>query len=321
MNDLKRDMAHIQELVGTAFNQTGGLVALGDGGQMSPEKLEKTLEHTMDCFERATLELRRMCETYAPGVGGYQRKHPASRVEAAGYVEQFGYGWVHIVLQTLLPHCRYQTPAWLTDTIRRLLDEYEAGGSKLPCFERAMLVIDEHSGIEGRHIFDQDNKGWKAVSNALKGRLFPDDDQYMKQLVETYGENIEKTPIKMFTITCLRHHCDSSRSLFVCLRLFDRYILQVRVFTDGFYQIYGRVQNDPNRPSIMLDIREDPKTGLPVKVCIEKVNVDGIDCIDDLDRLRYEYLKAEEACRLIQTCLIDHWEETRKYLFEHDEIA
>lgn len=178
MNDLKRDMAHIQELVGTAFNQTGGLVALGDGGQMSPEKLEKTLEQTMDCFERATLELRRMCETYAPGVGGYQRKHPASRVEAAGYVEQFGYGWVHIVLQTLLPHCRYQTPAWLTDTIRRLLDEYEAGGSKLPCFERAMLVIDEHSGIEGRHIFDQDNKGWKAVSNALKGRLFPDDDQY-----------------------------------------------------------------------------------------------------------------------------------------------
>ena len=151
--------------------------------------------------------------------------------------------------------------------------------------------------------------------------LRPDDDQYMKQLVETYGEDIEKTPIKMFTITCLRHHCDSSRSLFVCLRLFDRYILQVRVFTDGFYQIYGRVQNDPNRPSIMLDIREDPKTGLPVKVCVEKVNVDGIDCIDDLDRLRYEYLKAEEACRLIQTCLIDHWEETWKYLFEHDEIS
>lgn len=40
------------------------------------------------------------------------------------------------------------------------------------------MVIDEHSAIEGRHIFDQDNKGWKAVSNAFKGRLFPDDDQY-----------------------------------------------------------------------------------------------------------------------------------------------
>ena len=49
---------------------------------------------------------------------------------------------------------------------------------KLPYFQRAMLVIDEHSSTEGRHIYDSDNKGWKAVSNALKGRLFPDDDQY-----------------------------------------------------------------------------------------------------------------------------------------------
>ena len=93
-------------------------------------------------------------------------------------MEQFGYGWLHIVLHTLLPHCRYQTPAWLSDTLRRLLDEYEGCGKKLPLFQRAMLVIDEHSGVNGRHIFDQDNKGWKAVSNALKGRLFPDDDQY-----------------------------------------------------------------------------------------------------------------------------------------------
>jgi len=39
-------------------------------------------------------------------------------------------------------------------------------------------VIDEHTGTQGRHIFDQDNKGWKAVSNAIKGRLIPDDDQH-----------------------------------------------------------------------------------------------------------------------------------------------
>ena len=41
-----------------------------------------------------------------------------------------------------------------------------------------MLVIDEHCGIDGRHIFNQDNKGYKAISNAIKGRLIPDDDQY-----------------------------------------------------------------------------------------------------------------------------------------------
>ena len=78
-----------------------------------------------------------------------------------------------------MPHCRYQTPLWLTDTIRRLLDGFEAGGNTVPYFrERAMLVIDEHSEIAGRRVFDQDNKGWKAVCNALKGRAIPDDDQY-----------------------------------------------------------------------------------------------------------------------------------------------
>ena len=99
-------------------------------------------------------------------------------METAGFVETLGYGWLHIQLNTLLPHCRYQTSDWLSDTIRRLLDEYEAGGSKLPYFKKAMLVIDEHCGVKGRHIFDQDNKGWKSVSNAIKGRLIPDDDQH-----------------------------------------------------------------------------------------------------------------------------------------------
>ena len=71
MNDMKRDLAHIQELVGTAFNATGSLVALTDGGQMNPNKLQKTLEQTMDQFERSTLELRRLCEQYSPGIGGF----------------------------------------------------------------------------------------------------------------------------------------------------------------------------------------------------------------------------------------------------------
>ena len=99
-------------------------------------------------------------------------------MDVTGSVEAFGYGWLHITINTLLPHCRYQSPNWLSDTIRRLLDSYEACGKELPFFERAMLIIDEHTAMEGRHIFDQDNKGWKAVSNAIKGRLIPDDDQH-----------------------------------------------------------------------------------------------------------------------------------------------
>lgn len=183
MSALKRDMVRIQRLVGDAFTQTGSLVALADGGQMSQEKLQKTLEQTMEHFEQSTLELRRMCERYMPGVGGYGRRPSLATMHVCGCVESIGYGWLHIHLDTLLPHCRYQTPTWLTDTISRLMDDYEIGGQKLPFFERAMMVIDEHFSGSGRHIFDQDNKGWKAVGNAIKGRLIPDDDQFTLSVV------------------------------------------------------------------------------------------------------------------------------------------
>lgn len=178
MNDMKRDMTRIQELVGEAFSQTGSLVALANGGQMNPNKLQKTLEQTMEQFERSALELRRLCEHYSPGVGGFSRKSVLPAMDVTGSVEEFGYGWLHITLNTLLPHCRYQPPNWLSDTISRLLDGYEACGKELPFYRRAFLVIDEHTAIGGRHIFDQDNKGWKAISNAIKGRLIPDDDQH-----------------------------------------------------------------------------------------------------------------------------------------------
>ena len=192
MNDMKRDLIHIQELVGNAFSVTGSLVALTDGAQMNPNKLQKTLEQTMEQFERTTLELRRLCERYSPGAGGFAHKPVLPAADVAGSVESFGYGWLHITLHTLLPHCRYQTPNWLSDTIRCLLDEYEACGKKLPFYSRAMLVIDEHTGIEGRHIYDQDNKGWKAISNAIKGRLIPDDDQHTLAVSLLSTESFER---------------------------------------------------------------------------------------------------------------------------------
>lgn len=178
MNDMKQNLIHIQELVGTAFSVTGALVAVTDGGQMNPNKLQKTLEQTMEQFESATLELRRLCERHSPGTGSYARKGVLPAMEVTGRVEEFGYGWLHITLNTLLPHCRHQSPSWLSDTVSRLLDGYEVCGKKLPFYRNAILVIDEHTNVDGRHIFDQDNKGWKAISNAIKGRLIPDDDQH-----------------------------------------------------------------------------------------------------------------------------------------------
>lgn len=79
---------------------------------------------------------------------------------------------------TLLPHCRYDAPIWLSDTVARALDRYEAAHARLPMLEHALLIIDEHCEIDARRVYDQDNKGWKAIANAIKGRLIPDDDQY-----------------------------------------------------------------------------------------------------------------------------------------------
>ena len=178
MDEFKRDMARMQELIGEAFTKTGALVALSDGARLNPAKLQLALEETMYPFEQSVLELRRLCERYSPGIGNYGRRGAAVGMDVTGSVELFWDSWLHITLNTLLPHCRYQPPAWLSDSIRRLLDGYESQGRALPYYKRAMLVIDEHSGIDGRRVYDQDNKGWKAVCNALKGRVIPDDDQY-----------------------------------------------------------------------------------------------------------------------------------------------
>ena len=81
-------------------------------------------------------------------------------------------------IDTLLPHCRYMPATWLTDTVRQLLSAYMQHTNFRLHFKQMLLVIDEHSDVDGRHVFDQDNKGWKAVSNALKGLVIDDDDQY-----------------------------------------------------------------------------------------------------------------------------------------------
>ena len=43
---------------------------------------------------------------------------------------------------------------------------------------KAFAAIVEHRPDAGCGAFDHDNKGFKSVINALKGRLFPDDNQF-----------------------------------------------------------------------------------------------------------------------------------------------
>ena len=79
------------------------------------------------------------------------RDVPAAPIlrNAGGRISVNEYGWLHMELAMLLPHCQYKTPRYLIDTLERLLDGY-AQHHQLPWFSKALLAIDEWSNIRNR---------------------------------------------------------------------------------------------------------------------------------------------------------------------------
>jgi hypothetical protein len=173
----------IQTIQSAALETYRLLVELSaEADNMSDEKHRRKFETAAAQYERGVILLREYCERYYAEHGGVDSmsggKPKLPPIDISGKASVNEYGWLHISLNTLLPHCRYTTPAYLTDTITRLLDEYEKRKRPLPRFEEATLIIDEHCDIDSRAVYDQDNKGFKAIPNALKGRVIPDDDQF-----------------------------------------------------------------------------------------------------------------------------------------------
>lgn len=184
---IQNELLEIKALLGQA-TAAAGMAAIG-GGNVIPqmERLNAALERAA-VLSRNALELERPCVEFLQG-----GKPLAPRTDFGGTVRLLNGRWVHIRLDTLLPHCRYQVPTYISDTITRLLDTFGQSGGKLPYYEKALLVMDEHCSCANRAVYDQDNKGWKAVPNALKGRLFPDDDQFSLgiALLSTESEKAE----------------------------------------------------------------------------------------------------------------------------------
>lgn len=183
--ETKNGLLEIKNLLGQATAAAGIAALGGENVAAQLERLNAALEHAA-VLSRNTLEQARPCVDFLQG-----GKPPAPCVDIGGTVRLLDGRWLHIRLDTLLPHCRYQVPAYLSDTITRLLDGFGQGGGKLPYYEKATLVIDEHCSRKTRTVFDQDNKGWKAVPNALKGRLFPDDDQFSLDIALLSAESAE----------------------------------------------------------------------------------------------------------------------------------
>ena len=149
-------------------------------GYQSSAKCNTLLDAAMQQVELCCIEMRLICEKSRPqlsnyilGVGKYHHK------TIYGEVNLLDNGWVDIRMNALLPHCKIVGGTqYVSDTVIRLLDEFRNDGGDLPCFEKAYLAIVEHCPENCSGAFDQDNKGFKGVINALKGRLFHDDNQF-----------------------------------------------------------------------------------------------------------------------------------------------
>ena len=96
--------------------------------------------------------------------------------------------WLQMRLETTLPSNKNLAEVKrLSNTVTNLLDCYAGYLGHLPQYGRVFVAIVEHicpnDDSDGKSAsYDHDNKGYRAIPNALKGRLFADDNQFTMSL-------------------------------------------------------------------------------------------------------------------------------------------
>ena len=144
----------------------------------SPVRFNTLIDSAMQQMEIACIEMRRIAETIRPKENDAQYSECSAKT-IYGSVTRMDSGWLHIKLNTLLPHYKVLGGTqYISDSITRLLDKYTSSGLELPFYNKAFLGIVEHCNVNVCEAFDSDNKGFKAVINTLKGRVFEDDNQF-----------------------------------------------------------------------------------------------------------------------------------------------
>ncbi|MBS7297663.1 MAG: hypothetical protein KIG65_01120 [Eubacteriales bacterium] len=139
--------------------------------------IEKGIDDYMYELENLCLNSRTYLEAYKSPKDYQQMLYETGKVsDVYGSIEVTFEGWIHISLNTLLPSGKYKISNYLGDTISRLVKEFSG---ELPYFETAFLAIVEYCNFENHHSLDNDNKGWKMIPNAIKGRVIPDDNQFI----------------------------------------------------------------------------------------------------------------------------------------------
>lgn len=173
LDNLKRELKYIHKML-EQTTQTVEKAIISDS--ISEQVIDKRLGDILEKMESACIASRCVIEKYRimkPFNENYKKEKIISNV--VGSLEVTAEGWLHIKLNTLLPNCRYKTNKYIQDTLMRLLEEYD---KPLPMFERAFLAIVEYCDYDNREVFDQDNKSWKMIPNAIKGRVIKDDEQF-----------------------------------------------------------------------------------------------------------------------------------------------
>ena len=146
-------------------------------------RFNNLLEVALQQQEIACIEMRRLYEQLRTAERDiHTRPSDGKFTEVYGEISVTCEGWVHIKLNSLLPHCKVAGGTqYVSDCLLRLLNK-ASDGIKLPFFNKAFLGIIECCLRDVSDVFDHDNKGFKAVQNVLKGRLFPDDDRFEMSL-------------------------------------------------------------------------------------------------------------------------------------------
>jgi len=183
MMNIRKELENIRGMIHKAYYQSSVLDTIVTDPCESNPQFSGELDKLVSSLEKTVMRARYLNEACYMDIQpietmavDYERHWAKNMVR--GKVEVDENGWLHIVLDTLLPHCKRGTSPWLRDTLARLLYGYKQNGGQLPYFERAMLVINEHCDIKNRQVYDQDNKAWKVIPNVLKGLVIADDDQF-----------------------------------------------------------------------------------------------------------------------------------------------
>ncbi len=132
MQTIKEMIQQIQAITYGAYKASGQAAALLGETSTPSEAMAKALERTAAQMEQDTVELRALCESCLPELLTIGRKPVLPTLDVAGSISVNEFGWLLIELNTLLPHCRFSTPVWLTDTIARLLDRHERSRGSCP---------------------------------------------------------------------------------------------------------------------------------------------------------------------------------------------